>query len=105
MKYLFKKFIFLNNEIKLYIIGLFLSLFLVMLSFLIIFFRFFDRNITLDLIYFFMIFQFIIHLLCFLHFYDFLKWYLNIISMIFVFFIILIIIFGSKWILFHLQYK
>lgn len=104
MKYLFERFILLNKKIKFYMIGLILSLFLIVFSFFIIFYRFIDRNIILDLIYFFALLQFLIHLICFLHFNDFFKWYLNIFSMIFVCLIILIVFFGSKWILFYLQH-
>ncbi|QCI27289.1 cytochrome o ubiquinol oxidase subunit IV [Buchnera aphidicola] len=91
------------KEIKLYILGFLFSLFLTLIPFFLVFKNYFSSNITIKLIIIFSCIQIFVHLKYFLHLNFSKKNYWNIIFLIFSILVIFIIIFGSIWIMYHLN--
>ncbi|WP_343128499.1 cytochrome o ubiquinol oxidase subunit IV [Buchnera aphidicola (Kurisakia onigurumii)] len=98
-----KKNLFFSKKSNLYFLGLLYSLILTCLSFFITFYTIFSNKKTYIILILFLTIQFMVHILYFLHIKKIknLKW--NLIISIFSLLIIVIIIFGSIWIMYNLH--
>ena len=96
--------IFFKKEIKSYIVGFLLSVFLTIIPFLCALNHFFSRKVNFLIILISALSQIIVHFIFFLHLSFSKKNSWNIISLLFVLIIIFIVIFGSIWIMYNLNH-
>lgn len=95
---------FFNKEVKSYIIGFFISIFLTIIPFLFSLNNFFSSRFNFFIITLCAIIQIVVHFVYFLHLTFSKKNLWNTISLLFVLIVILIIVFGSIWIMYNLNH-
>ncbi|AKC59812.1 cytochrome o ubiquinol oxidase protein [Blochmannia endosymbiont of Polyrhachis (Hedomyrma) turneri] len=94
-----------HNTYKNYILGFFTSVILTIIPFILVINTFtIDKNILIIILTTCAILQIVIHLVCFLHIDNSPKTIWNTVTLIFTTLIILILIFGSIWIMKHLHH-